>query len=219
MITHTKYKFRWTHIAKYSEKTFVQTIVKKLNSFSKGRNINVKEKISSRATLIFEGNLYHVADETAQFHTLLMSYVLASIQVITEQHNEKVAKTFVKETFSEIGEFWVAISFKVGMFLSPNKFDFIIKNCGDGIKDYYGLGFDIEVNTDRKNYLLTRVTKCGFHEFFKNNGRPELTTLLCERDNIWSNLLKNNKYIDFDRPSTIASGNKTCDFIFNKKLT
>ena len=72
------------------------------------------------------------------------------------------------------------------------------------------------VETDNATFTNTIVRKCGFHSFFQQNGRPELTRLLCDWDNNWSDVLEKNKQVQFSRPTTIAAGDRTCDFKFRK---
>ncbi len=217
MITNSQYEHPWSKIAKYSETEFVRMLIKRATS----KNVKLEQELVDEITLgakdIFDKNKRHISDESTQFHFMLMSYVIASVQAIESVYDGNIAKKIVEEAFVGVGSFWVIWSFKIGLFLSKNKFSYIIENCGYGVKTHYGSSFDIEVETDNKSYLNTKVLKCGFHEFFINNQRPELTSILCERDNLWAKLLRNSRYIDYKRETTISLGDNSCNFCFKNK--
>jgi hypothetical protein len=59
------------------------------------------------------------------------------------------------------------------------------------------------------------VTSCAFHRFFAVHGAPELTSLFCEWDRTWMDVLDAAPAaIRTERPTTIASGGAECRFRF-----
>jgi hypothetical protein len=62
------------------------------------------------------------------------------------------------------------------------------------------------------------VTRCFFNDFFRDRGAPELTSLFCVWDSIWSDALNASSYnATFDRPQTMAEGADHCRFRFTKR--
>jgi hypothetical protein len=67
---------------------------------------------------------------------------------------------------------------------------------------------------DKKRYFVN-ITKCGFADFFLENGAREVLYLLCAVDYIWGDALE--KYgIRFERPTTLSEGSDACRFQFFK---
>jgi hypothetical protein len=63
-------------------------------------------------------------------------------------------------------------------------------------------------------YIAFNMTKCGLSDWFRDQGAPEIASIACEGDFIWTKLLTG---LEFIRTKTIANGNDVCDFRFLKK--
>ena len=174
-------------------------------------------EISDRAAEVFDSNRELITDQPSQFHLMLTSYLLSAVQILEVRTTADQAQEIARKAFIDNGRVLVSLFIRGGMLLSKDKFGYILKNTGEEVVKAYGDGFDIEVDTDNATFTTTRVKKCGFHEFFKKNGRPELTSLMCDWDNNWSDTLKTNRHVEFSRPTTIAGGDQSCDFQFKKK--
>jgi len=218
MITQTACVFPWAQKVKYTEKSYLKLVLRHAGNAGLAVDSDVVDEISERATVIFDGDKEFITDEPSQFHLLLTSYLLSAVETLEKISTRDKAKTIAGNAFTENGRVAISLSMKAGMLFSIDKFKFIRKNSGEKVVEAYGRGFDIEVETDHSTYMTTRVKKCGFHEFFVRHGRPELTKLMCEWDNNWSDVLKNSKYVDFDRPTTIAAGDDSCAFQFRKSV-
>jgi len=180
------------------------------------RDADLHEQIVARATEIFDKDKEFIRDEPSQFHLLLTSYLLSAVEVLERITTGDNAKTIAGNAFAENGRVVIALSMKAGLLFSRDKFKFIQKSSGENVVEEYGSGFDIEIETDNSTFMTTRIKKCGFHEFFVRHGRPELTRLMCEWDNNWSDVLNESKHVEFDRPTTIAAGDDSCAFQFRK---
>ncbi|MFO7963071.1 MAG: L-2-amino-thiazoline-4-carboxylic acid hydrolase [Desulfobacterales bacterium] len=67
---------------------------------------------------------------------------------------------------------------------------------------------------DHKRFFIN-IRKCGFKDFFIENGAREVLYLLCSVDYIWADALE--KYnITFLRPTTLSEGSDACRFQFFK---
>ena len=62
---------------------------------------------------------------------------------------------------------------------------------------------------------FVNVRKCGFADFFLDNGAPEVLNLLCVLDYVWADALEDFG-IRFERPTTLAEGSDACRFQFFK---
>ena len=62
-------------------------------------------------------------------------------------------------------------------------------------------------------YIAINITKCGLTDWFRDQGAPEIASIACEGDLIWTKLLTGLKFI---RTKTIADGGEICDFRFVK---
>ena len=64
---------------------------------------------------------------------------------------------------------------------------------------------------------FVNIERCLFNEFFRQNGAPEVTPILCALDNIWADELSKPRYgVRFERPTTLAKGDDACRFQFTK---
>lgn len=64
-----------------------------------------------------------------------------------------------------------------------------------------------------------RVTRCLYGDFFRRHDAPELTELYCAWDLNWASEVSPAKHgMRFERPSTLAAGKNSCDFVFVRTL-
>jgi hypothetical protein len=72
-----------------------------------------------------------------------------------------------------------------------------------------------DVRDERRAFV--NVERCLFNEFFRQNGAPEVTPILCALDNVWADELSKPRYgVRFERPTTLAKGDEACRFQFTK---
>jgi hypothetical protein len=72
-----------------------------------------------------------------------------------------------------------------------------------------------DVRDDRRAFV--NIERCLFNEFFRQNGAPEVTPILCALDNVWADELSKPRYgVRFERPTTLAKGDDACRFQFTK---
>lgn len=216
MISDTASTFPWSHKDRYSERGFLRLVSRGVRDAGLQIDSDVTEQVIQRAAEVFRKDEQFITDQPSQFHLLLTSCLLAAVQVLERHTSSDQAKKIAGDAFTRNGRFAIALSMKVGLFFAKDKFDFVRRNSGDAVAKAYGEGFDMTVETDDATFLTTRVRKCGFHEFFIRHGRPELTKLMCDWDNNWSDVLNKSKRVNFTRPTTIAAGDESCAFQFKK---
>ena len=72
-----------------------------------------------------------------------------------------------------------------------------------------------DVRDERRAFV--NIETCLFNEFFRQNGAPEVTSILSALDNVWADELSKPRYgVRFERPTTLARGDDACRFQFTK---
>jgi hypothetical protein len=78
-----------------------------------------------------------------------------------------------------------------------------------------GFRYVDDVRDDRRAFV--NIERCLFNDFFRQNGAPEVTPILCALDNVWADELSKPRYgVRFERPTTLARGDDACRFHFTK---
>jgi len=78
----------------------------------------------------------------------------------------------------------------------------------------YGKSMEFEQDTAADRVPLL-VNRCAFHQFFVEQGEPELTQLFCAWDRHWMDVIDESKRpVRTERPSTISTGADSCRFHF-----
>lgn len=78
----------------------------------------------------------------------------------------------------------------------------------------YGKSMEFEQETAADRVTLL-VNRCAFHQFFVEQGEPELTRLFCAWDRHWMDVIDESKRpMRTERPSTISTGAGSCRFHF-----
>ncbi len=78
-----------------------------------------------------------------------------------------------------------------------------------------GLNYVHDVRDERR--VFVNIERCLFNEFFRRNGAPEITSVLCAVDHVWVDELSKPEYgVRFERPTTLARGDDACRFQFTK---
>ena len=70
--------------------------------------------------------------------------------------------------------------------------------------------FGQEVTHDTVDLIVNR---CAFHQFFVDNGEPQLTPIFCGWDRNWMDVIDaSNRPVRTERPTTISTGADRCRF-------
>lgn len=179
---------------------------------------SLRAEISSAAEKIFFDNRSSILDPAAQGHILMTSYILAAYRVLMAYSlsRDEILNVLTR-SFSSYGAFWMKWGMRLGLKFSRNPMAMISTFAERRGISAYGKSFEIQSEGDQRQFYSSNVTKCGYHEFFKKNGVPELTPVMCSWDLIWAAQIEPRKHgITFDRPSTIAAGGDMCRFRFRR---
>ena len=75
--------------------------------------------------------------------------------------------------------------------------------------------YEWEVRDEARNFV--NIRRCGYHDFFRTNGAPEVTSVFCTLDIAWADEMRRRNYpVRFERPTTLAQGSDACRFQFTK---
>jgi hypothetical protein len=146
----------------------------------------------------------------------MCSLVLAAYrEVATTLNNRKTALDIVKAAFHENYRTFGEMMNRPLLWFSRDPVSLLSKlNLKKWSRWMYGtsMGFEQERTRDRVTLLVNR---CAFHEFFAQEGEPELTRLFCEWDRHWMDVLDSStRPVRTERPSTISTGADACRFHF-----
>ncbi len=86
---------------------------------------------------------------------------------------------------------------------------------GERALKWYGPSFSFSLEMADSRCFVTRVGRCGFHDYLRRFGVPELTPVFCSWDLLWADELNRpGTGVRFSRPQTIAEGADVCVFAF-----
>ncbi len=200
------------------ERHYMKHLRRELNNVAPGEKVeSICTAVPKEVEKIFTSNTKRILDKPGQRDILMASYVLASY-CIARQHIDDVdlVKQVVGNAFCSYGQTWVKMMTRLSLFFSRDKMKTMVDyNKKAALK--HGKNTVFEEEGDGILFHSINVKQCGYHEFFKANGAPELTKLLCPWDNNWADEIKPDKHgIEFSRPTTIAKGDDMCRFQFRK---
>ncbi len=201
----TKYELNW------QDKNFFKHFTKNIKSFSSTERQSVEEKF----VIIFNSQKNEISDKQSQSHLLMCSLILAAFERLIMNNSKEDSIQELTTALKQFGGKYIRWSMKIMLWVKRDKKKFIenaaIKKSGE----IYGKSFMIE-ELRNDNTFSSIVKKCGYYEFFKRNGIPELTKVFCEWDSLWADEINRQKCgIRFERPTTIANNDEDCRFEFH----
>jgi hypothetical protein len=176
----------------------------------------VGQAIRRRAQALFDESFDALPDKQARSILGMCCLVLAAAEELqTSIGDAAVAFDTVRRAFAST--YPTPLSWIVRVWLWFHR---------DPVKNLLGLSFAklgqrmygksmqfADEKTDHAADML--VTRCAFHQFFVDHGRPELTVLVCAWDRAWMDVVdRSSRPIRTERLSTISTGGDCCRFRF-----
>ncbi|MEX0287591.1 MAG: L-2-amino-thiazoline-4-carboxylic acid hydrolase [Flavobacteriaceae bacterium] len=200
-----KYKLNW------QDRSFIKTLPKNFRKLSP----EIHKRIEQRAIEIFNGEGDYIKDKQSQSFLIMCSYMasyyeyMKSIDTSKPETLDQLRVSLIKSA----GGKYVTWLTRIMLWIKKDKRKFIEKSSIDSKKAF---GTFLKMREEKEEYQFTSVVdSCGIHLFFKRYGMPELTKVFCAWDGLWANEInKQNCGITFQRPMTIADGDKQCRFEF-----
>lgn len=171
-------------------------------------------KTAGAAQRIFDARCESLPDKQARM-------ILGSCAVVLAAYRELRARGLDAETAYEIVRHAFLRTFQkpakliwgvvLGLSRDPVKLFSrrIFRGGGQGM---YGssMEFASEVTADSVELIVNR---CAFHQFFVDNGEPQLTPIFCGWDRNWMDVVDgSDRPVHSERPTTISTGSDQCRF-------
>jgi hypothetical protein len=174
------------------------------------------------ASCIAEENAQLAEDPAAARWIQLSSMLLATYRCLRSSlGDEKRALTVLREALTrplqEQITSYIEARFGISQDAPEEAFQRVSQNFKSRGEASFGRSFRYmdNVRDDRRTFV--NIERCLFNEFFRRNGAPEVTPILCALDNVWADELSKPRYgIRFERPTTLAEGDDACRFQFTK---
>jgi hypothetical protein len=174
------------------------------------------QEIRRRAQELFDERVESLPDKQARQILGICSLVLAASEVLEREVAEaSAAFDIVRRAFAKTypGPFtWMV---RTWLLLHRDPVGNLLGRSFEALgRRMYGksMQFTEERRDDSVDMLVTR---CAFHQFFIDHGRPELTVLVCAWDRAWMDAIdRSRRPIRTERLSTISTGGECCRFRF-----
>ena len=178
--------------------------------------------IEDRVGSIFAQNRHLALDEVSRKNLLFTSMILATYRTVREVVNgSDEAMDLIRETMGGLFQPMIREYMKERFDVEHDKpgeaFSKIAANFVARGEVGLGAGFVYEQELQSERQSFINVKTCFFLDFFKANGAPEVTDVLCAMDSIWADELNNGTYnVTFQRPALMSSGGDKCRFQFTR---
>jgi len=128
-----------------------------------------------------------------------------------------VAISAITEAICRPGQRFISMTTKLMLAMSRDPMSTLVNYSNNRIPPAYGDGFSFNSEGDAQQQFIMRVTKCFYYDFFQRHGCAELTRVFCAWDRNWISAISESKHrVRFSRPGTIANGEGSCPFTFER---
>jgi hypothetical protein len=201
---------------------FLRGVSERLTSAELKRWKAARSSVRSDASGIAEANAQLAEDPAAARWIALSSMLLATYRSLRsslgdEQRALEVIREALTRPFRDQITSYIEARFGISQDAPEETFRRVSENFKSRGEVSFGRSFRYvdDVRDDRRAFV--NIERCLFNEFFRKNGAPEVTPILCALDNVWANELNKPRYgVRFERPTTLANGNDACRFQFTK---
>jgi hypothetical protein len=178
--------------------------------------------IRSDASRIAEENAQLAEDPAAARWIALASMLLATYRCLRSSlEDEKRTLTLLREAltspFRERITSYIEARFGISQDAPEEAFRRVSQNFKSRGEVSFVRTFRYVDDVRDESRTFVNIERCLFNEFFRQNGAPEVTPILCALDNVWADELSKPRYgVRFERPTTLAKGDDACRFQFTK---
>ena len=178
--------------------------------------------IEARVGAIAAENEAPAADEVSHRNLLFTSLLLACYRELRDRMGDGgkavgLLRDSLAEFFRPRIRAYLHQRFEVDPAHPGQAFQKVAANFIANGQSGFGAGFtyEQEVQSGRESFI--NITHCFFLNFFRANGAPELTPVLCAMDAVWADELNSGPYnVSFERPTLMSSGDDKCRFQFTR---
>lgn len=179
--------------------------------------------ILAYAKQIYADNADRITDRQSESHLKFCSTLLATYESFREQEDDSGTAVadldeILVQPFRDRIEWWLDIRFGVNAQTADKAFETMALNFVDRGAGEFGESFDYVQEAKDETRSLVQIKKCFFNSFFRDNGAPEITPVLCAMDMVWADRINEGPYnTRFERPSLMSMGDDACRFYFYRR--
>jgi hypothetical protein len=181
----------------------------------------LKTEISDLTDVLERSNAWRVQDEPGAIYLKFGCSFLAmyrTLQPRFEDHREllDILKSVIDGVAFRGGmEAFLLSRFGISPDAPAEAWDQLRANFLKRGREQYGSGWVQEQGIRDERRYFVNIRKCGFADFFLDNGAREVLYLLCATDYIWGDALEEYG-IRLERPTALSEGGDACRFQFFK---
>ena len=181
----------------------------------------ISSEISNLARALEQANAWRAIDQQSTMFLKMSSLVLAVYRTLSPlftdnkellDNLQSILKTIF---FAEGLEAYLLKRFGISPGSPEEAWNQVCVNFKKRGEEQFGNAWTYEQGIKDHKRCFVNVRKCGFADFFLDNGAPEVLNLLCVLDYVWADALEDFG-IRFERPTTLAEGSDACRFQFFK---
>jgi hypothetical protein len=153
-------------------------------------------------------------DTQSRYNLRYACAVLAGYEVLTRHMSADEAVSTLRNAFTRSGEF-IREKTRAALDQSQDAFREMVDASKQREALQFGPSFEFDRERDDEQAYLLNIRKCFWHSVFVTMGRPELTTVLCEFDRNWFDVISPERHgFRFERKTTLGYGGTHCPFHF-----
>ena len=181
----------------------------------------ISSEISNLAWVLEQANSWRAIDKQSAVFLKISSLALAVYRTLSPLFNDNeelldtLQSTLKAVFFSEGSEAYLIKRFGISPDLPEEAWLQVCANFKKRGEKQFGKAWTYEQGVKDHKRCFVNVRKCGFADFFMDNGAPEVLNLLCVLDYVWADALEDYE-IRFERPTILAEGSDACRFQFFK---
>ena len=183
----------------------------------------IEASVRARAAMLVEQNEARAIDDPSRQWLLVSSIILAAYQELQPlvgdtQAMLSVLRNAMAAPFKERLTAYIADRFGISQDAPEEAFTRIAENFKARGEERFGQAYSYVQEVQDEGRCFVNIQKCFFNDFFRANGKPELTLIFCSMDNLWAEELEKPCYgVRFERPTTLAQDGDMCRFQFSKR--
>ena len=179
----------------------------------------ISSEISNVAWVLEQANSWRAIDKQSAVFLKISSLVLAVYRTLSPLFTDNqelldMLQSMLKDVFFTKGlEAYLLKRFGISPDAPEQAWSQVCANFKKRGEKQFGNAWIYEQGVKDHKRCFVNVRKCGFADFFLDNGAPEVLHLLCVQDYVWADALEEYR-IRFERPTTLAEGSDACRFQF-----
>ncbi len=183
----------------------------------------IKDAIFVRMETLADQNAERALDDLSQQWVIFCSFLLAAYQELQPHVGDaEQVLSILRNAMAMIMKDRITLVDRFGISedAPEDAFARIAENFKRRGEEQYGKGWKFVQDVQDEMHSFINIEKCFFNDFFRANGKPEITPIFCAMDLLWIDELKQPCYgVSFDRPTTLAQGDDMCRFQFTKSAS